>query len=443
VNDERAVAGEVTELLQTLIRNKCVNDGTPESGDESRNASTLAGYLDGSGVDFETYAKLPNRASLVARLKGTDPSAPALLLLGHTDVVPVSEDNWTVDPFAGHFDGERIWGRGAIDMLNLTSSMAVALKHLAASSQRPRGDVVFAAVADEEAGGVYGAEFLVNEHADAVQADFVITESGGIPMATPFGPRVYATVGEKGVCVVRLKVRGVPGHASMPHGSDNAVVTAAKIVQRLADAKIAPQLRPAWHEFVAGMGFDDDFAAALIDPARFDDVVDELPHALAPRAHACARMTVSPTMVDGGVKSNVIPDSVEIVADVRTIVGQDDSHVRAFFVQTLAELADAVEIDVRSYGVATESPTDTSLWRVMSDVSEQLVGAKCLPMTTAGGTDAYFFRRQGIPAYGFGLFSERMTTESFFKMFHGDDEWVDQQSLALSTTLWMELARRL
>jgi acetylornithine deacetylase/succinyl-diaminopimelate desuccinylase-like protein len=155
--------GEVTELISTLIRNACVNDGTAESGQEARSVDTLAAYLEGGGLDLERYEPVPGRASLVTRIEGRDPDAPTLLLMGHTDVVPVNPAGWTRDPFGGEVVDGVVWGRGAVDMLNLTSSMAVATKRLAQRGFRPEGTLIYLAVADEEALGTHGAKHLT-EH---------------------------------------------------------------------------------------------------------------------------------------------------------------------------------------------------------------------------------------------------------------------------------------
>src|SRR6056300_82441 len=152
------LTGETTELLQAMIRNACVNDGTPDSGEEVRNADLLTNVLEGTGLDVERFESRPGRSSIVARIEGRDPNAPKLCLMGHTDVVPVSPDGWDNDPFGGELINGEVWGRGAIDMLNLTSSMAVAFRHLANSGFRPRGDLIFFGVADEESGSAYGAQ---------------------------------------------------------------------------------------------------------------------------------------------------------------------------------------------------------------------------------------------------------------------------------------------
>src|SRR3989454_9468030 len=152
---------EVTDLLQQLIRNACVNDGHPESGQEQRSVDLLQSYLEGTGAGLQRYESAPGRASLVARIEGTDPKAPSLLLMGHTDVVPVNADRWRRDPFAGELVEGEVWGRGAVDMLNLTASMAVATRHLLTDGFRPRGTLTYLAVADEEALGTYGAAWML------------------------------------------------------------------------------------------------------------------------------------------------------------------------------------------------------------------------------------------------------------------------------------------
>ena len=175
------LTNETVELLQNLIQNECVNDGTPESGHETRNADVLKTVIEGPSVDLEVLPILPDRDSIVARLPGTDPNAPTLMLMGHTDVVPVSPEGWKVDPFGGERIGNEIWGRGAVDMLNVTSSMAVVFRHIASGTKRYPGDIVYFGVADEEAGGGFGAKQLVRDRWDVLECDYVLTEYGGSP----------------------------------------------------------------------------------------------------------------------------------------------------------------------------------------------------------------------------------------------------------------------
>jgi acetylornithine deacetylase/succinyl-diaminopimelate desuccinylase-like protein len=314
------VTGEVTDLIQHLIRNACVNDGTVGSGHEVRSADLLAGYFEGSGIDLERYEPEPGRASLVARIEGSNPDAPGLLLMGHTDVVPANADRWRHDPFGGELVDGEVWGRGAVDMLNLTASMAVATRRLATSGFRPEGTLTYLAVADEEASGTYGADHLARHELDAVGADFVITESGGIPVPGGGGElRLPVLVGEKGSCWCTLRITGTPGHASQPYATDNALVTASEVVRRIAEYRPQTDIHATWRRFLEGMGLPDEMIAPLLDPDRFLDALADLPVGMARQFHACTHTTFAPTVVHGGTKTNVIPDTVDIELDIRTL----------------------------------------------------------------------------------------------------------------------------
>src|SRR3954468_22461622 len=344
-----------------MIRKACVNDGTAASGHEDRNADVLAAYLGSSGLDVERYDAAPGRTSLVARIEGSDPTtAPSLCLMGHTDVVPVNPDGWSNDPFGGELIDGEVWGRGAVDMLNLTASMAVAFKHLATSTTfRPRGDLIYVAVADEESGSAYGARWLAEHATDAVKADYVLTENGGIHS----GNRIGVTVGEKGVAWRRLRVRGTPGHGSMPFRSDNALVKAAAVTQRLAEYRPAPGFHELWRESVERLPVDDDTKQALPAPARGDDVLDAMPPGRgAPPLHANCHTTFSVNGVHGATKTNGIPDPIELHVDVRTLPGEGHDEVTERLRTALGELADDIEIDVVLDDRSTMSRIDTPLW---------------------------------------------------------------------------------
>jgi acetylornithine deacetylase/succinyl-diaminopimelate desuccinylase-like protein len=440
---------EVTELLQLLIRNACVNDGRPESGGEVRSATLLESYLEGAGLELERYESAPGRATLVTRIEGSDPTAPTLLLMGHTDVVPAAAEGWREDPFGGELIDGVVWGRGAVDMLNLTASMAVAVKHLAGRGFAPRGTLIYAAVADEEALGTFGADWLLREHPDAVRADYVITESGGflMPLPSTTGPKLPVIVAEKGAYWCTLRVRGTPGHASMPFRTDNALVKAAQVIRALDGIETAGRLDEVWKRFVDDYDLPPELHSSLADPEGLrryleDAALDQI--GLARELHAITRTTFAPTIAHGGVKTNVIPDAVELQVDVRTVPGDTGDSVRAAITEALGPLAPEVEIVVDSDDPPNASPVDTPLWRSLQDVSGRLVpGARIVPITSTGATDARFFRAIGATAYGYGLFSERITYDDYSAMFHGNDERVDQESLRLSTELWEAVAEDL
>ena len=441
---------ETTELLQTLIRNACVNDGSPDSGEESRSADTLQHFLEGAGLDVQRFEARPGRASIVARIEGSDPGAPSLCLMGHTDVVPVSPDGWHHDPFGGELirnaDGhDEVWGRGAIDMLNLTSSMAVAFRHLARSGFRPKGDLVYFGVADEEAGAAWGAEWMFEHHPEAIDATYCLTELGGWSHVDPHGHRhVTINVGEKGLAWRRLRVHGTPGHGSMPFGADNALVKAAEIVRRLAEHRPTPYLGDVWEAQVRSMGLPGELEAAMLSPDHVDDAIATLPVPIARSCHALSHTTISPNIADGGQKTNTIPDAVDIDVDIRTVPGTTRADVEAMLAEVLGDLAAHVDVTVLQHGDATLSPVRTELWDAVARQTQiAYPGADLVPGIVVGGTDARFYRDRGRVAYGTGLFSPGMDMATFGSRFHGHDERIDVESLGLSTEFWIGIANDL
>jgi acetylornithine deacetylase/succinyl-diaminopimelate desuccinylase-like protein len=441
--DPDELTGPSTELLQELIRNACVNDGTPESGDEVRNADLLQTYLEGAGLEVERFSSLPGRTSIVARIEGTDPDAPTLCLMGHTDVVPVNPAGWSRDPFGGELVDGEVWGRGAIDMLNLTSTMAVAVKHLATTGWRPKGTLVYFGVADEEAGGHWGAEWMAEHHWDAIRADYVLTELGGWSDVGGDGVRrVTVNVGEKGIGWRRVRVTGTPGHGSMPWGADNALVKAAEVVRRLAAYRPGAHIDDIWRAQVAAMPLPDDVKAGLVDPARIWSTLEALPAPVARGCHAMTHTTFSPNVAHGGQKTNIIPDVVDVEVDIRTVPGTAQADVDAHIHEALGDLAHHVEVTTLQSSDATASPRDTPLWDSLAQrVQVAYPGAELVPGLIVGGTDARFYRQRGAVAYGAGLFSPSMTLQTFGSRFHGHDERIDVASLGLSVEMWVGIAR--
>ena len=439
---------ETTELLQQLIRNACVNDGTVQSGHEMRSVDTLQHYLEGSGLDTQRYEPEPGRGSLVARIEGSDPDAPSLCLMGHTDVVPVNPDSWDNDPFGGEIitspqGTDEVWGRGAIDMLNLTSSMAVAFKHLANTGYQPRGDLIYFAVADEEAGGHHGAEWMLNNEKDVVMADYVLTEMGGFGFNHGDGGRsVLINVAEKGAGGVRLTVRGTPGHGSMPLEADNALLKAAEVLRRLGAHRPQPQLDDLWVGLLDALGLEGEMRAALMDPERVWDTAVALGELGGKMLHACSHMSISPNVVHGGQKLNVIPDAVNIDVDIRTLPGQDSDYVRMELEAAIGDLADQVEITVLNDRAASRSPHDTPMWDVIeSAVHAADPTARVEPGLIVGGTDARYYRPHGSVVYGAGIFSPDIDMADFGSRFHGNNERIDLESLRLVTDFWDRIVR--
>ena len=446
LNGESTLTREAVELLQVMIRNECVNDGTEDTGHETRNADVLRQVIEGTGLDIQTFEPHPDRASVVARIEGSDPTAPSLCLMGHTDVVPVNPDGWTHDPFGGEIIGNEVWGRGAVDMLNITSSMAVAFRHLADTNFKPKGDIIFFGVADEEAGSTVGAQWFSENEWDAISADYVLTESGGIHLGNPEAPSIVMNVGEKGIEWRRIRVHGTPGHGSRPFRSDNALVRAAAVVQRLAEYRPQPKFHELWRGQVQSFGLDDETTAALLDPGAITEFLEEFPlPGIASHFYSCTHTTMSPNVVNvpHEQKSNIIPDLVEIEVDIRTLPGEGHEEVDAHLRAALGdELADVVEIETKLQYPSSMSPTTTPLWDSMQRaVAKPFPTADMSPHLIVGFPDSRVYREHGKVAYGAGLFSPSLDAVSYSDRFHGNDERIDIESMALTTQFFIDTVK--
>jgi acetylornithine deacetylase/succinyl-diaminopimelate desuccinylase-like protein len=440
-----ALVNETVELLQALIRNECTNDGTAESGHETRNTDTLEQYLDGVGLAFERFERTAGRRSIVTRIEGSDPSAPSLMLMGHTDVVTADPSGWRHDPFGGELIDDEVWGRGAVDMLNLTSSMAVAFRHLATSGFRPRGDLIYYAVADEESGSAHGARWMADNHAEAIRADYVLTENGGLHAGSPEAPVVGINIGEKGVAWRRIRIHGAPGHGSMPFRKDNALITASRVVERLAAYRPPPRFPELWRERVDSLQLGDTLTAALLNDQRLDETLEEMDNlGLASNLYSFSHTTFSCNVVRGGsdMKTNIIPGTIDLDVDIRTLPGEDADSVSKHLAAALGDLYADVDIEILMNDTASISPTTTPLWDSLARaVGKPFENARLSPQMTVGFTDARIFRELGSVAYGAGLFSPNLDPGEYSSRFHGHNERIDVESLRLTTNLWLDVAR--
>ena len=258
---------EVVQLLQALIRLDTVNP----PGNETRAAELLRDYLEPFGVECELYARVPERANLVARIPGRG-EGPSLLLLSHTDTVLADPAEWSVDPWSGELRDGQIWGRGALDMKDQVAANAVTIASLAREGLRPAGDLIFAATADEELGeGVdYGLSWLCREHPDAVRCDYAVNEGAGDRVE--LGGRVLylCSSAEKRSSPFVLHVRGRSGHGSMPAIADNALVKAAGLIERLGEFAPEPRLTPETEAFLAAVADRVPAAGNALELARGD-----------------------------------------------------------------------------------------------------------------------------------------------------------------------------
>ena len=425
-----AVRDEAVELLRRLLRLDTVNP----PGNETQAAELLRAYLEEAGVACELQARVPERANLVARLPGRG-EGPSLLLLSHTDTVVADPAEWTVDPWSGEVRDGCVWGRGALDMKGHVAAAAVAIATLAREGFEPAGDLVFAATADEEVGQGFGLSWLCREHPDAVRTDYCVNEGGGDWVRVDGRPVYLCSTAEKMSAPFRLRVHGRSGHASMPGIADNALVRAARLVDRLAGFSSPPRLTPETEAFFAALG-------DVPEPDALARSVAELPGDVRAMVDPMLGTAVSPTMIAASQRVNVIPGLCEVICDCRLLPGDTPADVEPELRALLGE--DGYELEwVEAVG-GTRSPLDTPLWdAVESFVRDEEPGARVAPVVSPGFTDSHFLREAfGTVAYGF--FPMRaMEPELAARLVHSADERIAVDDLELGTRFLLHLALRL
>ncbi|HYZ89207.1 MAG TPA: M20/M25/M40 family metallo-hydrolase [Myxococcales bacterium] len=421
---------EVTELLQGLIR----VDTTNPPGNETAAAELLRDYLEDSGVSCELYAKIPERANLVARIPGRG-QGPKLLFLSHTDVVLADPAEWAADPFGGELRAGEVWGRGALDMKGQVAAEAVAIASLAREGFEPAGDLIFAATADEEVGAGFGAQWLCEAHPDAVRADFCINEGSGDRVELGGNAFYLCSVAEKMSAPFRLRVLGRSGHASMPGIADNALVKAAPMITALGSYQPERRLIPeveALLETVTGER-----------PTSPDDVLVRaraVAPLLAEMVEPLLSMTLTPTMANASQKRNVVPAVCEITVDSRLLPGMTPDEQQAIVREILGE--GDYELEVLEAHGGTRSAIDTSLWHAVESWVESVdPGARPAPICVAGFTDSHWFRDAfGTVAYGF-FPSRAMSIETAARLIHSADERVPVEDLELGISFLRHAAQ--
>jgi len=434
---------EIKELLKEMIRNKCVNP----PGNEMRSIRTLQEYFAARGVESQIFESAEERGNLYARIEGTDPKHPSLTLGPcHVDVVPVEDASaWTVNPWEGIEKDGFIWGRGAFDMLFIVACQAVVFAGLVQEGFRPKGDLVFLAVSDEEAGGLFGAKWMLDNHPELVKTDFAVTESGGFPMAPS---RYVFMVGEKGINWKRLKFRGEEGHGSMPYGTPNAVLKMSQAALRLS--RYNPPIETRFiGDLATGLGLNR-LMRFFLESKRLVPLAIKLSArqdiGMAKALHALTRMTISPNVAKGGVKTNVIAGQATLDVDIRTLPGQDDQYVMHHLKRALGDLAPEVEI-TKPPGIPTSvgnaSPPQSNFVDALREAVRQCTvpDAELVPMLLTGASDTRFYRDVGSQAYGFSLFDDKLKLAEITALAHGDDERISIGTLRLTAKAYERLAR--
>ena len=450
----------MVEHLQALIRIPSVNPPDPPGG-ELAAATYIADVLRDAGLQPEVVEPFPGRGSVGARLHGDGTGGEPLLLLSHLDVVPAPPQGWTHDPFGGDIADGYVWGRGAVDMKQ-TVAMELEVIGLLAAEARAAGrdpasdpvpgltrDVLLASTADEEAGGHEGIGWLVEHRPEWLQAAGALNEAGGVSVDLA-GRRFYPIqVAEKGYAVYRILVHGEWGHGSMPRAR-NAAVLAAEVIRRLA-VPGAPRLTPVMVRFFDGLASnlprqlaDRVRAVAGTDPDAAERALGELCDPMYARVvRALVRDTISPDMVQAGIKYNVIPGEAEVIVDCRVLPDASEPAMRAEIVRRLGdELVATCDIELVIYGAPAESPIDHPLYALLeATIRDHDPDGVPLPAMPPFATDAKHMAKLGVPTYGFSPL-QLDPAERFLDRFHGIDERVSVDGLRWGLPVLYDVVRR-
>jgi acetylornithine deacetylase/succinyl-diaminopimelate desuccinylase-like protein len=430
-------------LLKELIQNRCVNDGSPDSGHEIRSARTLKKFFDSYHIKSEILKAREERGNLLVRIPGTDPQAPSLMYMCHMDVVPADDDDWSCDPFSGDQRGGYIWGRGTLDMLNITACSACAFADAVDNYKQFPGDFIFLAVADEEASGRLGARWLVENHWEKVKANYVISEGGGFFVHGKKTSGITITTGEKGLAWTRLSTNGISGHGSLPYKTENAAIKLAQGVVKIKNYPHRIIFTDEYKQMVKKLPTGKIMKSLLLNPLTLKkalEIVYRISPGLARHLHAISRMTVSPNMVQAGTKINIIPDRGEIDLDIRILPGQTVEDVIGEIKSALGKYSDDFNVEVVDFFPSNISLVETPLFDATMEILRSIYpGITHIPSLFSGVTDARFWRMRGAVAYGFALFDENMTLNEYARRIHGKDERISVKSLELTYNYFLNL----
>lgn len=454
----------VVDTLRDLIRIPSVNPPDPSAPDqETRVARYLEGRLRALGLDAEVVEPVPGRGSVHARLRGEGTGGEPFLLLSHLDVVPAPPERWSHDPFTADIADGYVYGRGAVDMKGMVALELAVFERLVgearaagrdpASDPIPglRRDVLFTCAADEEAGSTDGARWFAAHRPEWLQAAGAVNECGGVSV-TVGGRRLYPIqVAEKGFVPYRIHVTGTWGHGSMPR-DDNAAVIAAGIIERLAapgPVRMTPVMTrflEAAAEALGGEAADvlRSIAVGELDPVATDRAIDGLCDPMYARAlRALIRDTVSPNVVNAGVKYNVIPGDAVVDVDCRILPGTTESDIRDEVERRIGpDALAACRIERLAWGEPVESPAEGPLWDTLVDtLRDHDPEGVALPVMAPFATDAKATSMVGTPTYGFSPFRLE-PDERFLERFHGVDERISLDALRFGLPVLYDVVRR-
>ena len=429
---------EIIDLEQALVRIPSVNSGFMPTGDETPVCEYIRDWLAEDGIESEILGRTPERGNIIARIEGTNPEA-GLMFMSHTDVVPVEEEEkWRFPPFSATIADGRIYGRGASDCKGLLTAQLYAMRLLVRNGIQLEDSLILCSGADEEHGGRYGFGWLAENHPEKLRAPFAVNEGGGTPIDSPSGLTYLLGTGEKGRLQVEIEVKGVSSHASVPWQGTNALYTLQRVLQRIEAFEPERDTSTSLFDHLSVFAIEHKPSAENVDEI-IAEVEPENPR-FASMMRALSRMTLTPTMITGGIKSNSVPESIRLTCDVRTLPHQSDDYLREQLDAILEGIPNTTyEIDYMA--VPNSSDFETRLGRSIQQATAAALGIddiQWVPAISTGFTDSRFTRPLGTVTYGFN--GSHPDDDPMLSRAHGTDESIGISSLISGTKIMLALA---
>ena len=434
-------------ILSNLIR----IDTTNPPGNELKAALYLNNILAAEGFECKIIKSTPGRANIITRMEGTG-EKPTLLLLSHLDVVTANKKQWSVNPFGGLIKDGFVWGRGTLDMKGMTAIEVMVCILLKRNKVKLKGDLILAATADEENGGIKGVKYLMENYGDQISADYIINEGGGIGI--PIKNRTIFTIqnAEKGIIWFKVKTKGIPGHASMPDKSSNAIILMNKVIDKLVNYNPKYFLHVSLRLFLEKLAkmdsqLNEAFSTIITNPQQSDLALDKLIASypdLVKEIRPRVKMTITPTIIRGGLKENVLPSECETTFDCRILPGQSSDNALKVIRSLLNNIdSENIELEILQIQEPTVSKINTIFYdNIVSVLKDFEPGCSVTPLLMTGGTDSRFFRRAGSVCYGFQPRLPEKPYHRIVKREHGIDERISTRNLIFGVSVLYEVIRR-
>lgn len=429
---------DIVRLEQDLVRIPSVNTGFMPTGNETAVCEYISDWLRAEGVESEIIESAPGRGNIVARLKGRSGQA-GLMFMAHLDVVPIEDEaKWTYPPFDATVANGRVYGRGASDCKALLTAQLAASRILLRNGVELQEDLLLSFCADEEHGGRYGAGWLAAHHPEKITAPYAVNEGGGQPADAAGNLAYIVNLGEKGRLQVEIEVTGTSAHASVPWTGANAMYRAAQVLQRIEGYEPERDTSAVIFRHLSKFAIED-----VPSPDNIDEIIEQFeerdPH-MATTFRAASRMTLTPTIIHGGIKSNSVPESIRVTCDVRTLPHQDDEYVRGELSRILDGIP-GVNFEIDYMAVPNSSPPDTEFMAHVQRATEYVLGGRSIewiPGLCVGFTDSRFTRPLGVVTYGFD--GTHPDDNPLDNNVHGTNESVSIRTLVTSTKIMLALA---